>query len=113
MKKTAFWLCLVSLVALSLLPAGYLPPQAFSLWDKAQHALGFTALTGLGLWVYREQNPWRMGFGLLMLGGAIELSQAATGWRRGDWVDLLADGVGIALATGVWLLWRQKPARPD
>ena len=47
-----------------------------------------------------------------MLGGAIELAQAATGWRYGEWLDFAADATGIAFAVAVWLLWhRRTPAR--
>jgi hypothetical protein len=40
--------------------------------------------------------------GLLLWGGAIELMQWASGWRFGEWIDWLADAVGIAAA---WLVW--------
>jgi len=96
-KKSAFWLLLLALTVFSLLPVAFLPPPSFSIWDKAQHALGFAALTGLGLWAYPRLQ---FGMPLLMLlhGGFIEVAQAATGWRHGEWLDLLADAVGIASA---------------
>jgi len=40
---------LLRVAVLSLMPTAYLPAQVFSLWDKARHALAFTALTTLGL----------------------------------------------------------------
>lgn len=107
MARRCFWALLLSLAVLSLMPTDYLPPQVFSLWDKAQHALGFAALSLLGLRAYPRQ-AWRLAAGLLVFGGAIELAQAATGWRHGEWADWLADAVGLAV--GALLAWR--PPRP-
>lgn len=106
-KKPIFWLALLVLTTLSLMPTGLLPPQVFSLWDKAQHALGFGGLTLLGLLAYPHQRV-RLALLLLAHGGLIEVAQAATGWRYGEWMDLLADAVGIAVVTGVWWV---KPMR--
>ena len=89
----------------SLVPVALLPPQAFSIWDKAQHALGFSWLALFGLLSY-PQTPARVAWLLLAYGGAIELAQAATGWRYGEWADLAADGVGIAFGALVWWLLR-------
>jgi VanZ family protein len=99
--KASFWLALLVLTTLSLMPAGMLPPQVFSVWDKAQHAIGFGGLTLLGMLAYPKR---RVLLPLLLLahGGLIEWAQAATGWRYGEWLDLLADAVGIAAVTGWW-----------
>lgn len=86
---------------LSLLPGDYLPPVAFDVWDKAQHALGFLMLGLLGLWAYGSATK-RIVLGLLIHGALIELAQAATGWRYGDWQDWLANAVGVAAAYGIW-----------
>ena len=95
-----FWSAALGVAVLSLMPIAYLPPQVFSLWDKAQHALAFTALALLGLLAYPRQ-PWRMVLALLAFGGAIELAQAATGWRYGEWSDWLADTVGLAAGSAL------------
>lgn len=100
-KKIPFWLALLVLTALSLMPTGLLPPPVFSLWDKAQHALGFGGLTLLGLLTYPHHRV-RLPLLLLAHGGLIELLQAATGWRYGEWLDLLADAVGILVVIGLW-----------
>lgn len=102
--KPFFWLCAAGLTAASLVPVDLLPPQSFNVWDKAQHALGFAWLAFFGLLAY----PRSLAFvttALLAHGGAIELAQAATGWRYGEWADFAADGVGIALGTVLWWLW--------
>ena len=95
MTRSAFWALLLCVAVLSLMPTGYLPPQVFSLWDKAQHALAFTALAGLGLRAY-PRHAWPVLAGLLVFGAGIELAQAATGWRHGEWGDWLADAIGLA-----------------
>ena len=105
-----FWLLLLLVIGVTLSPAAYLPPQAFSLWDKAQHALAFAALAALGALAY----PRRVGLlalSLLAFGGAIELAQAATGWRSGDWADWLADAVGLVAGLVLAVLSRRVVAR--
>ncbi|MGI9216689.1 MAG: VanZ family protein [Hydrogenophaga sp.] len=109
--KAGFWLALLVLTTLSLMPTGMLPPQVFSLWDKAQHAIGFGGLTLLGLLAFPNR---RMLLPLLLLahGGLIEVAQAATGWRHGEWLDLLADAVGIAVVTAWWWTTTMRAMRP-
>ena len=108
--RWVFWLLLLLVIGLTLSPAAYLPPQAFSLWDKAEHALAFAALMTLGALAY----PQRVGLlaaSLLAFGGAIELAQAATGWRSGDWADWLADAVGLIAGLALATLSRCVVAR--
>ena len=110
--RLAFWLCAGVVTILSLLPVAYLPPQAFDIWDKAQHASGFAALALLGHFAY-PRHLWRVCLGLLAYGALIELAQSATGWRQGDGLDLLADGAGIALGTGLLLFIRRIGLTPS
>jgi len=98
-RKALFWVLLLAVAVGSLLPVDYLPPQAFDLWDKAQHALGFLALALAGTWAHPRRNARQtvaLATGLLAFGAAIEIAQAFTGWRQGDGQDLLADGIGLA-----------------
>ncbi|MEN9474696.1 MAG: hypothetical protein RIS48_1416 [Pseudomonadota bacterium] len=108
--RWTFWLLLALVIGVTLSPIAYLPQQAFSLWDKAQHALAFAALAALGALAY----PRRVGLlaaSLLVFGGAIELAQAATGWRSGDWADWLADAVGLIAGLALATLSRCVVAR--
>lgn len=107
--QAVFWACVLATIFLSLVPVELLP-QAFNWWDKAQHALGFAVLTALGLLAYPKAR-WRLPCGLLLLGAFIELAQAASGWRRGDWLDLLADAVGILVVAAAWYLVRLASGR--
>jgi hypothetical protein len=98
--QLTFWLTSFLIAIFSLLPLPYLP-QAFDWWDKAQHALAFLAVSILGLWAY-PSNPARVSLGLLLFGLGIELAQAATGWRFGDWQDWLADAIGVGATYFGW-----------
>ncbi len=93
--RFSFWLTIAALLALTLSPLNYLKPlQTVTFWDKAEHALAFGGLSLLGLLAY-PRRPLILLVILLLLGGAIELIQAATGWRSGEWTDWLADGIGL------------------
>jgi len=105
--RLGFWLSLIALTIASLVPVPMLPPQVMSLWDKAQHALGFAWLGALGLLTY-PRRIWAVVVGLVVWGGAIELMQWGTGWRYGEWSDWLADVIGI---TAALLLWYCLPPR--
>ncbi|MDM7942988.1 MAG: VanZ family protein [Hydrogenophaga sp.] len=109
--RIAFWCSAAALVIASLMPVDLLPPQAASIWDKGQHAFGFAWLALLGLLAF-EKRPWTVVVGLVILGGVVELLQAATGWRYGEWLDFLADGVGIVFGATLWLAWRRLPTPP-
>jgi hypothetical protein len=100
-SRSFFWAACAVLTVLSLLPVEKLPP-VFDWWDKAQHTLAFLAISALGLWAY-SSKPARVIFGLLFFGIGIELAQAATGWRFGDWQDWLADSVGVGVAYFGWV----------
>lgn len=102
-----FWAALVFVGTVAMLPSSALPLQLslFDIWDKAQHALAFTVLGVWGLMVY-PLRPWHVLLGLLCFGGAIEVGQAQTSWRFADWHDVLADAVGLALATA--LAWKPR-----
>lgn len=105
--RRLFWAACAAVTVLSLLPAEQLPPVS-NWWDKAQHALAFLVLGVLGLWAY-SSTPARVIFGLLFFGVGIELAQAATSWRFGDWHDWLADAFGVGVAYFVWTFL--NPAR--
>ena len=101
-----FWLACLVVLAAALTPGKYLPSIIFDWWDKAQHALAFAGLAGLGLIAYPSRTT-RVLVGLLPLGAGIELAQAATGWRNGDVLDWLADVVGLMLGYGMYLSVKQ------
>lgn len=105
--RLGFWASLIGLTVASLVPVDLLPPQALNIWDKAQHALGFAWLALLGLLVY-PRHASAVLIGLIAWGGVIELLQMATGWRYGEWIDWLADAIGVLSSA---LLWCVLPTR--
>lgn len=98
--RIAFWLACGLVALLSLTPTTYLPGNLFDWWDKAQHAAAFTGLCLLGCFAYPARRR-AVVFGLMAFGAGIELAQAATGWRYGEFGDLLADMVGIGLGLAI------------
>lgn len=68
--------------------------------DKFEHYLAYVLL---GTWFAGILAPrWFTVFiGLVAFGGAIELVQSWSGYRDGEWADLLADSLGIL--TGIAL----------
>ncbi len=110
--RLSFWVLLALVTVASLMPPGQLPPQALSIWDKAQHAAGFLALTGSGLLAWR-MPAWRWALAMGLYGALIEVLQAASGWRTGDPLDWLADMCGVGLALLLHTAWARsrRPSR--
>lgn len=100
LSKATFWVLVLTTLWLSLMPAERIP-STFHFWDKAQHALGFAALAIFGLMGYAQQGRLVVP-GLVVFGIAIEVTQHLSGWRYGDWLDWLADCVGILFGMAAW-----------
>ena len=95
------WFMILAVLVVSLLPGSALPSKTALIWDKAQHAIAFAMLYGIGIKAYPDRVR-DVALGLLLLGGLIEVAQAATPWRQADIQDWFADAVGIG---AVWLLY--------
>ena len=91
----AFWTATVGVAVLALVPAS--TPLPSTGWDKSNHALAFFTLALLGS-VCWPRSAVRVWIALVIYGGAIEIAQALTPTRDGEWLDLVADSIGIALA---------------
>ena len=78
-----------------------------ALWDKTQHIAVFALLALTASVAYPTKR--RLGYAsLLALGAIIEIMQAGlTMTRSGEFLDLLADGIGIVL--GSFLYWLLRP----
>lgn len=92
-------------LAACLLPANKFPEVSVAFVDKYTHVLLFLGVS-ISLWMESElaimraaqQRWWCIGAPLL-LGGIIEVLQATmTTTRSGDWLDFLADAIGVAVA---------------
>lgn len=103
-------LLLISYLALSPSP----PRGVDTGWDKLNHLLAFAALA-LAACFSTRASALRIGasaLGLLAYGGLIELLQSQLPPRQGEWADLLADALGIALGLAAAALLRRlsRPA---
>ena len=106
---------LASVLAFALVPADWFWPDSldslFLVSDKWVHGITFMALA---LWFsgqYARHSYWRLITGLVAFGLLIEVTQRMVSYRTADWMDLLADlvgvGFGMAIAlvgTGGWCL---------
>jgi VanZ family protein len=93
---------LVGIAIVCLIPQQSLPSVGLS--DKTEHFATFGLLTfWFGTIVVRRDLPW-VALGVLLFGGLIEIAQSAMGLgRSGDWMDLLADGIGVVLGSALAL----------
>ena len=92
--KLFFWLtlCLVAVVSMLSVPG----QQMFQGQDKLIHLLVYMVLFGLLLLAYGKK--WRlMSLGILLacFSALIEVAQSFTGYRQAEWLDLLANILGI------------------
>ena len=109
LRLAAYGLAVAVLLYLTLAPAEDLPKE--HLWDKAEHAIAWIVLAGVGLalWPARPRLIAGFAFGL---GALIEVLQWAMPFGRdGDVRDLLADSVGITVALLAWSVVRKLAAR--
>ncbi len=98
LAKIAFFIGLVAVIALSLIPQETLPETG--MWDKLNHTLAYGVLAvvgGLGF------KGWRsllmVGIGLVVLGAGLELAQSVIPDRDGSIYDTLANFVGVAMGS--------------
>ncbi|WBQ14349.1 hypothetical protein L2D00_06635 [Hyphomonadaceae bacterium BL14] len=88
--------CLLGVLTLALMPSGVAPSFAWS--ALVNHVAAFTALAGLLATGWPRLPVWATALGLMALGGVIELTQGlALFSRQPDWIDIAANGVGVAL----------------
>ncbi|HEY0817336.1 MAG TPA: VanZ family protein [Rhizobacter sp.] len=97
------------LVAVCLLAFSTRPPEPLSTgWDKLNHAVAFAVLAMTAMLAFpragRAAGAMAMVLvGLMAFGGLIEVVQALIPGRSGEWLDLLADALGIVAGVIVTL----------
>lgn len=91
----AVLVCVVARLALT--PSNY--PHVSLGWDKLNHLSAFAALAFAAWLGFRaaRKRQWVSLLGLLLYGGAIEVIQRYVPGRSSEWLDLLADAIGITL----------------
>ena len=96
--QVAFVLCVFCVLVLALVPA---PPRLFTTgWDKSNHLLAFSVMAWLGARAFPRWIVYVL-LGLFAYGGLIEILQSLTPTRSAEWLDLLADALGILVG---WLV---------
>ena len=104
----------VGIVLLSLLPIPDLKmPVQVPLIDKWTHMVMYGVLT-LVIWLdykrsHQQYNTWRLlifaFFAPIAMGGILELMQAyLTTCRSGEWLDFVANTIGVCLGTIIGIL---------
>jgi VanZ family protein len=96
---SSLWRWLLALAMLAILVLSLLPPSpmlAGTGWDKSNHMLGFGTLALLGHLGWPRHVVVVLA-ALLAYGGLIEVLQSFTPDRAAEWLDLVADGVGLAV----------------
>ena len=98
LAKIAFFIGLVAVITLSLLPQETLPETG--MWDKLNHALAYGVLAVVGGFGFKGWRSLLMvGSGLVLLGAGLELVQSVTSNRDGSINDALANLVGVAIGS--------------
>ena len=80
------------------------PEKLFKFSDKVLHIATFVFLSTWFSGQYDRRSYWRITAGLLAFGALIELIQGMVSYRSSEWMDMYADGIGIAMGLSVALL---------
>ena len=105
----------VAIWVVCLIPRVEVPEVVENLSDKWAHALMYLIFVGI-VWteyaVKHRNYSWKrlVLFGFvapILMGGLIEIAQATCtgGSRNGDWLDFVANGIGVAIACALGSLW--------
>jgi VanZ family protein len=104
LRLAGYAVAVTVLLYMTLAPSKDLPNP--NIWDKAEHAISWMVLAGIGLsfWPHR---PGRIAALSMLVGVLVEVLQSALPFGRdGDVRDLLGDGAGVAAALVVWAVVR-------
>jgi VanZ like family len=90
---------LAGVLAMTLMPVVLLDMRMRQLasYDKLAHGLAFLILAVWFSGQYARRSYLNVALGLLAFGAFIEICQYFTRYRSADWMDLLADLVGIVI----------------
>jgi VanZ family protein len=73
--------------------------------DKLLHFATYLIATYYHLWLYPNRNKYLLCFSMLVFGGLIEILQPILSNRTAEWIDLLANLIGII---GAFYLYQFK-----
>ncbi len=105
--KIAGIFLLAIVLAIALLPSDWFwssgPDSPFFITDKWLHGVTFALLA---LWFagqYARDSYWRLITGLIAFGLLIEVTQRMVSYREAEWMDLLADLIGVGFGIAIAL----------
>jgi VanZ family protein len=111
LAKIAFFIGLLVVIALSLLPQETLPETG--LWDKWNHTSAYAVLALSGSVGFLGWRSLLMvGLGLVVLGAGLELVQSVTPDRDGNITDAVANLVGVVIGSAATVGMNTFIARP-
>ena len=107
--KLFFWLAIVAVILLSLLPIS-VPQLVLVSWeDKIHHSIAYGSLYFLAICAYSYRfSIWSIGAILVLFGLLMEIAQSMTAYRYGDPLDLLANTSGILLVGIAYSMRRRR-----
>ncbi|WP_340644499.1 VanZ family protein [Phenylobacterium sp.] len=109
LRLALYALATAILLAMCLVPQQDLPSAHMG--DKIEHSIAWFVLTMTGL-LLSHHRPLAIAAFAIGLGVAVELLQAIMGFgRHGDWRDLVADTLGVAVALVIYALVRRLRRR--
>jgi len=106
--RILFWVALISSYVLAIMPQE-MAPSFQSLSDKSLHFIAFAVLTLLLNLSYRMQW-WKTVVYLLFYAIFIEFSQTFTPNRCAEWLDIVADAIGIVLGLVLYVVYKKLEA---
>ena len=101
--KILFWTALITSYILAILPQE-MAPTIGDLSDKTLHFLAFAVLMFLLNLAY-PIRWYKAALYLLFYAGFIEFSQYFTPNRCSEWLDILADAIGIVIGLLLYFLY--------
>ncbi|HEX3700428.1 MAG TPA: VanZ family protein [Phenylobacterium sp.] len=105
LKLGLYALAAAILLYLTLAPSKALP--TVNVWDKAEHAIAWAVLAGVGLMLF-PRHAAAVAVFALAFGALVEVLQGALPFGRDmDWKDWVADAVGVGAALVVFGLVRR------
>ena len=97
--QLAFLAGLLAVSVLSLIPKDELP--TLEIWDKWKHLAAYATLALLAALAFASHIFRPVAAGLVLWGGVLELGQALVPGRSPEWLDVLANAIGVALAVAL------------
>jgi len=104
LRYTPWWLAIgillvIVVIIASLIPVPDVVNQLPQNTDKLQHFIAYFILMGWFVQIYHLLSQRvRLAIGFILLGLLLEILQEFSGIRHADWIDMLANSLGVLFA---------------